>query len=153
MPVNTLSSQTSTQAGYGGQSMVGRLRRVLVCDPRTAGWDRGEKWRELGFLHPPDVALAEEQHRIFCEQLQGSGADVVTLQPGPGGSLDSVYVHDASFITNRGALLLRLERRSERQSPRAIGTCINTWEFLSKVRSRRPARLRRGTWCGSMTAR
>ena len=37
--------------------MVGALQRVLVCSPRTAGWNQPEyaaRWRDLGFHHAPD---------------------------------------------------------------------------------------------------
>lgn len=106
-PVKTLSLQRSAQAKYGGQSMVGRLRRVVVCDPNAAGWIDAERWRELGFLHAPNVGLAEQQHEILRERLQASGTETVALQPGPE-SLDAVYVHDASLITDQGAILLRM---------------------------------------------
>ena len=46
--------QTATKTHFNGHSMVGALDRVLVCPPRSAGWDRT---RLLGtnsvFITPP----------------------------------------------------------------------------------------------------
>jgi N-dimethylarginine dimethylaminohydrolase len=90
--------------------MVGTLQRVMVCSPRTAGWDRPERvarWRELGFHHAPDCATAESQHEALCNELKASGAEVVELAPAPELSLDAVYTHDASLATDSGLILMR----------------------------------------------
>ena len=45
--------------------MVGRRERVLVCSPRAAGWNQptvADRWRRLGFLHPPDFEKAQAHH-------------------------------------------------------------------------------------------
>ncbi len=96
--------------------MVGVLRRVLVCSPQSAGWDRAERvarWRELGFRHAPDVAKAQEQHEALCRELTAAGAEVVELKvesrADVGGdlTLDAVYVHDASLATDFGVIVMR----------------------------------------------
>jgi N-dimethylarginine dimethylaminohydrolase len=90
--------------------MVGRLERVLVCSPRTAGWDRPERvgrWRELGFLRPPDAATAQSQHDALCRELVEAGAEVVQLLPALDLTLDAVYAHDATFPTDFGLIVMR----------------------------------------------
>ena len=87
--------------------MVGTLQRVLVCSPRAAGWDttaKTERWRELGFCHPPDFMTAQAQHDELCHQLESAGAEVVHLPSATGLSLDSVYTHDPSLATDRGLI-------------------------------------------------
>ena len=42
---------------FGGQSMWGRLNRVILCNPSTAGWSnpsRAARWSELGYWHTLD---------------------------------------------------------------------------------------------------
>lgn len=93
-----------------GHSMADRLRRVLVCSPRTAGWgqpERAAQWRDLGFRHAPDIEMAEAQHAALVRELQSAGADVVELPPAPDLSLDAVYTHDASLATDFGLLVMR----------------------------------------------
>jgi len=105
------------QRSYGGHSMVARLRRVLVCAPETAGWQEGEtKWRELGYLHTPDFMAAQAQHAELRRELGTAGADVIAVQGG-GLSLDAVYVHDPSLITDYGAICLNMGKEQRRGEP------------------------------------
>lgn len=89
--------------------MVAPLRRVLVCSPRTAGWNRPEqlaRWCELGFHHAPDFSLAQAQHETLCRELDHAGAEVIELLAADL-SLDAVYTHDASLATDFGLILMR----------------------------------------------
>jgi N-dimethylarginine dimethylaminohydrolase len=98
-----------THVDFNGHSMVGRLERVMVCSPRNAGWegtDRLSRWQELGFLHRPDVSVAQRQHEILCEVLQRAGAELVELAPSADLTLDAVYAHDASLPTDFGLIPL-----------------------------------------------
>jgi N-dimethylarginine dimethylaminohydrolase len=83
---------------------------VLVCSPRTAGWERPERiarWRELGFHHAPNFEGAQSQHAVLMRELQSSDAEVVELPPGDDLSLDAIYAHDASLPTDFGLILMR----------------------------------------------
>lgn len=92
-----------------GHSMVGKLHRVMVCSPRTAGWDapsRLARWKELGFLHAPDFAVAQSQHEQLCGILEDAGAEVMQMAPSSTLTLDAVYAHDASLPTDFGVILM-----------------------------------------------
>jgi N-dimethylarginine dimethylaminohydrolase len=94
----------------GGQSMVAPLERVMVCSPRTAGWNQPERvarWRDLGFHHAPNFAEAQAQHEALCRELETAGAEVIDLPPAPDLSLDAVYAHDASLVTDSGLIAMR----------------------------------------------
>ena len=95
--------------------MVGGLRRVLVCSPRTAGWDqaaRVQRWRELGFRHAPEFSAAQDQHEKMRRELESAGADVVEMAAADDLSLDAVYAHDASLATDFGLILMRPGKRN-----------------------------------------
>ena len=95
---------------FNGHSMVDPLQRVLVCSPRSAGWNRPERaacWRDLGFLHAPAFEVAQSQHEAFCRELELSGAEVVELSPAADFTLDAVYAHDASLATDFGLVVMR----------------------------------------------
>src|SRR5216684_3730557 len=65
----TQMNQSSLSTLFNGHSMVGALDRVLVCSPRTAGWNQPERtqlWKALGFHHAPDFATAQSQHEALC---------------------------------------------------------------------------------------
>ena len=90
--------------------MVGALQRVLVCSPRTAGWNQPERiacWHDLGFHHAPDFAKAQAEHETLCRELQTAGAEVIELPSDDEFSLDGVYAHDASLATDFGLILMR----------------------------------------------
>ena len=89
--------------------MVGKLRRVLVCSPKAAGWDapgQSSQWRELGFGRQPDFTTGQAQHQELCRRLQAAGAEIVELPTSPEWSLDAVYAHDPSFTTDHGVIVL-----------------------------------------------
>ncbi len=90
--------------------MVATLQRVLVCSPRTAGWDQPQRvsaWRELGFHRAPNFDKAQSQHATLVSELQNAGAEVVQLPPGNDLTLDAVYAHDASLSSDFGLILMR----------------------------------------------
>ena len=81
----------------------------MVCSPRTAGWDdpaRLARWKELGFLHAPDVAVAQSQHEQLCGILEDAGAEVIEMAASSSLTLDAVYAHDASLPTDFGVILM-----------------------------------------------
>ena len=90
--------------------MSGALQRVMLCSPRTAGWnlpERAAHWRDLGFHHAPDFASSQSQHEALCRELETAGAEVIEIPPAPDLSLDAVYAHDASLPTDYGLIELR----------------------------------------------
>jgi len=111
-------------SGFGGQTMVGALRRVLVCSPEAAGWSNSEQrrdWRELGYQHEPDARAAQTQHEALRRELESASAEVLSLESSDKPSLDAVYVHDPSFVTNQGAILLRMGKECRLAEPAAHG--------------------------------
>jgi N-dimethylarginine dimethylaminohydrolase len=99
-----------TEARFNGHSMVDTLRRVIVCSPKIAGWDKPERaarWRDFGFLRPPDFEKAQNQHQALCHELETAGAEVLDLPPAHELSLDAVYAHDASLSTDFGLIVMR----------------------------------------------
>jgi N-dimethylarginine dimethylaminohydrolase len=103
-------SEAGLQKSFNGHSMVDPLRRVLVCSPRTAAWNRPEyvaRWRDLGFRHAPDFDTAQAQHDALCRQLAVAGSEIIELAPSHELSLDAVYAHDASLPTDFGLIALR----------------------------------------------
>jgi N-dimethylarginine dimethylaminohydrolase len=98
-----------TATRFNGYSMVGPLQRVLVCSPRTAGWNQPEcaaRWQDLGFHHAPDFATGQAQHQSLCRELETAGAEVVELPASADLSLDAAYTHDASLATDFGLILM-----------------------------------------------
>jgi len=90
--------------------MTGTLERVLVCSPRTAGWNQPERathWQQLGFQHAPNFTTAQSQHQALSRELEITGAEVIEMPPAADLSLDAVYAHDASLATDHGLIVMR----------------------------------------------
>ena len=64
----------------GCQSMVARLRRVIVKRPDEAFGSPdqiGKQWKQLGYTRPPDVARASADHQRFVDLMKQAGAEVL----------------------------------------------------------------------------
>jgi N-dimethylarginine dimethylaminohydrolase len=116
--------QAATKSHFNGHSMVGALDRALVCSPRAAGWGRPAHWRELGFHHAPDFAIAQSQHDALCRELRNAGAEIIELPSSPDLSLDAVYTHDASLPTDFGVIVMRPGKPNRlAEGPRQAAFC------------------------------
>jgi len=85
--------------------MVAPLEHVLVQRPGPAFGDAFED-PACGYLHPVDLAAAQEEHDEFTEALAALGPTVHQLDaasPYP----DQIYTYDPALVTDRGAILLR----------------------------------------------
>jgi N-dimethylarginine dimethylaminohydrolase len=103
-------TETLTAARFNGHSMVGALERVLVCSPKTAGWNQPQRvaaWRDLGFHHAPNSDTAQSQHEALVRELKSAGAEIIELPIADSLSLDAAYTHDASLATDFGLILMR----------------------------------------------
>jgi N-dimethylarginine dimethylaminohydrolase len=85
-----------------------RSETLMVCPPSSAGWNdgRAQRWRELGFFHAPQFDQAKAQHRELCSHLREFGIEVVELPANADFTLDAVYTHDASLMSDWGAILM-----------------------------------------------
>lgn len=105
--------------------MVGKLEKVLVCSPRSCGWNQPERlarWRDLGFHHSPDFDLAQSQHKVLRGELENAGAEVIELPQAQDFSLDAAYTHDASLSTDFGLIVMRPGKPNRVPEGKALGS-------------------------------
>jgi len=98
-----IDAEVAIEHGYGGQSMVAPLRRVLVQQPAPPASD--DDWRRYGYTHPVDHGQAVEEHAAFCDLLAGEGIEVIAQSVDEPGRLDSIFVYDTSILTDEGVFL------------------------------------------------
>src|SRR5262249_22040373 len=89
---------------FGGQTMVAPLRRVLVRAPEESSL---ADWQAYGWRAAPDPKRLRSEHAHFCSLLVEAGAEVVRARTTVDGDPDAIYAHDASFICDEGAIILR----------------------------------------------
>jgi len=148
--------ETATKARFNGHSMVDALERILVCSPRTAGWNQSERaarWQALGFHHAPDFVTAQSQHETLRRELEAAGAEVVEMPAAPDFSLDAVYTHDASLPTDYGLIMMRPGKPNRvAEGPRHASFC-ETLEIPALGRITAPGTTEAGdiVWLDSKT--
>lgn len=107
---------------YGGQSMVDRLRRVLVRAPDAAfGRADPARWH---YVAAPDLEAARREHDALVALLCAEGAEVLMHTAQLEDHADAVFVHDPAIVTDRGAVLLRMGKRLRRGEEEALGTAL-----------------------------
>jgi N-dimethylarginine dimethylaminohydrolase len=119
-----------------GHSMVDPLRRVMVCSPRTAGWnqpERAARWRDLGFLRAPDFGKAQREHEALCRELEAIGAEVFELPPHNELTLDAVYTHDTSLPTDYGLIVMRAGKLNRVSEGRCHGTFCQAFGYVKML--------------------
>ena len=106
----------------GGQSDVGKLRRVAVKHARDAFESDAavaRQWRDLGYLERPDFATATLEADGFLALLERAGVAVTRFPPDATTGLDSMYVRDASVVCDRGLILCNMGKPQRRTEPAA----------------------------------
>src|SRR6266567_7659785 len=102
-------------SAFGSQSMAAPLRRVLMRsaanamrDADRAAWHYGP-----GF----NLAKAASQHAVLAELVAASGAEIEWIEDKADGLSDSVFTHDPSLMSDRGALILSMGKPLRAREP------------------------------------
>lgn len=106
----------------GGQTEVAPIRKVLVKHPQDAFHSPlaiTEQWERLGYLRRPELDKAIDEFDRLVGILESLGVRVDFLPPHPETSLDSIYVRDASIITDKGVILCNMGKDARAGEPRA----------------------------------
>jgi N-dimethylarginine dimethylaminohydrolase len=125
---NSLTGREMPMTHFGGHTMTGRLRRVLVKRPADAfsSADRiAAQWQDLGYLGPPNLAKAAAEHDFFVALLKQAGAQVVYMPADPRTGLDSLYCHDPALITDAGAITFHMGKPARRGEGPAMADALD----------------------------
>ena len=100
---------------FGSQSMAAPLRRVLMRSAANAmRHARRSEWHYgPGF----DPVRAAAQHERLARLLAASGAVIEWIEDSDDGLSDSVFTHDPSLMTDRGAIVLSMGKLLRRTEP------------------------------------
>lgn len=106
---------------YGSQSMIAPLQTVLVKRPSTAfGNADPEKWH---YTERPYLPEAQNEHDAFVNLLHAAGIEVVYHDVDLPDHADAIFTHDASIVTNDGAIILQMGKQL-RQGEEAAHTAV-----------------------------
>lgn len=109
------------------QSEVEPLHRVVMKHPRDAFIDNatiGAQWQRLGFLGPPDLTRACDEFDALLSLIRSAGATVHLLPADTQTTLDSIYVRDATIVSDRGVILCNMGKAARRSEAAAQETAL-----------------------------
>ncbi|WP_448575301.1 dimethylarginine dimethylaminohydrolase family protein [Thermomicrobium sp.] len=92
--------------GWGAQSMVAPLRRVLLVRPVPP--PNPDCWRDFGYLHPIDHERAAAEHTALVTLLEREGIETIVVEPEDPALQDAIFPFDPVLVTSAGAILLRM---------------------------------------------
>jgi dimethylargininase len=99
-----------------------RFTRAIVRPPAVT-FATGITSSRLG---PPDLALALEQHDVYCRTLERLGLSLIRLAPDPDFP-DSTFVEDTAIVTTRGAILTRPGAASRAGEVAKLAPVLGEW--------------------------
>lgn len=112
---------------FGSQSEVGKIRRLLLKPPKQAFINHENillQWEALHYSGAPDFEKALQEYEQFVSLLRQHIPEISFLPPSDHTGLDSIYVHDAALVTNKGAILCNMGKALRRGEPTAIGNFL-----------------------------
>ncbi len=107
---------------YGGQTMWGQLRRVMVRRPDAAfGAADPTVWH---YTARPDLTAALHEHAALVSILSARGAEVIYHDEPLPDHADAIFCHDPALVTDAGTILLRMGKALRRGEEEALGTAL-----------------------------
>jgi len=101
------------------QSDVAPLGRVLLKHARDAFFSPrriAAQWRALGYVAEPDFDAACREFDAFATLLESLGASLEWMSATDVG-LDSIYVRDASVVSDRGVIVCKMGKGARAAEP------------------------------------
>jgi dimethylargininase len=100
---------------FGCQEMAKPLARVLMRRPGVSLAKADPKFWHYGAGFDGKKAIA--QHVAFAELVAASGADILWMEDDGDGLADSMFTHDPSLMTDKGAIILRMGKPARGLEP------------------------------------
>ena len=100
----------------------GRITRIVMKHVRDAFVDDRAidmQWRALHFTDRPDLHRAIAEYDALVRIIEDAGASIDWLPADSRTTLDSIYVRDASLVTDRGVILCAMGKRQRADEPDA----------------------------------
>lgn len=114
---------------YGSQSMVGRMKQVLIKRPEAVFLSQEHLDKEsvtYGFIGVPDYETVLEEYAVFEEALKAEGIRTHYLPASEQVGLDSIYTHDSLKITEKGAVYFPMGKAVRQREGAATRTYLES---------------------------
>lgn len=108
----------------GSQSEIDPIKSLLLKHPKDAFKSQRNiqaQWEKLNYSAPPDFRKSLEEYDSFLGILKQFIPEIHFLPPDDETGLDSIYVHDALLMTDKGAVLCSMGKDERAAEPAAAG--------------------------------
>ena len=98
------------------------MRRVILKDPVAAFVSEEAieaQWQALNYLAKPDLRAAVREYEQFVGVIEDAGIEIVFLPGNAELGMDSIYVRDASIVTDAGCVLCSMGKAARSGEPQA----------------------------------
>ena len=109
---------------YGCQSMYAPIQRMLLKHPHQAFINQdniNQQWQNLNYLECPDFENTLREYERFVALLGQFNMEIHYAPLAENTSLDSLYVHDALVVSERGVILGNMGKSARQAEPFAAG--------------------------------
>ena len=107
-------AQSLTEYDQLASVVVKHARDAFIDDATIAS-----QWKALNYTAPLDLARAIDEHDRFIDILRSAGANVQLLPRDQATTLDSIYVRDASIVSQTGLILCSMGKAARTTEPAA----------------------------------
>jgi N-dimethylarginine dimethylaminohydrolase len=113
------------------QSEVFQITDILLKHARSAFCNQtklSKEWQSLNYVAEPSYDIASQEYDEFARLISHLGI-MVHYVPFDDSSIDSIYLRDASVLTDRGAILCRMGKAARRGEQRTLGQAYHQLEI------------------------
>lgn len=115
---------------YGCQSMVGKIKSILLKDPKDAFISQEylkDHYKQFHYIGCPNYKEVLEEYKTFEKVIKQYVEDIYYLPINDNVGLDSIYTHDTLKITHKGAIYFPMGKEQRKGEPNA------TREYLESI--------------------
>ncbi len=120
--VTTLANLNQERVRTTIQSEVFQVTDILLKHARSAFGDQvklSDEWQALNYLAEPSYDLAIKEYDQFTRLVAQLGI-VLHYLPADDSTIDSIYLRDASVLTDRGAILCRMGKAARQGEQKTL---------------------------------
>ena len=111
MPKHSQTSQTL----FNCNNMVDPIKRIILKHPKDAFINQNKidsEYRSLNFLGAPDLKESSKEFKHFTKILNSFDIKLHFIEKDDLTTIDSIYTHDPLIISNSGAIICNMGKKS-----------------------------------------
>jgi len=133
----------SRERTFGAQTMVERLRRVLVKPP-VENVKSLKRWRAYLYFRQPNPRRTLKEWEEFVDIFKDEVDEIITASGKQQGDLDSIFVQDPAMVLDKGAFVCRMAKKLRRNEEEAAVRDLKEIGVPVKWRIRAPGTVEGG---------